>query len=170
MEVSSSSGSQRMRSAAMRGGRLLAAVMLCAALLPGTALADERDDAKRHFVAASEAYKAGDYTLALEEFLAANDILAHPNNLYNIARTTEKLGDLDGALGYYRDVVEQSPETNERAEAAIARLEEALAVVVVEAPAAAPAGSATAEEIERLRAIAAELEALGERLRARPLR
>jgi len=170
MELTSSSGLQRMRAAVSMGGRILVLAALWLAL-PAPAWADERDDARRHFVAASEAYKAGDYALALEEFEAAQDILPHPNNLFNMARTTEKLGDVAAALIYYRSYAAQAPEDAERVTEAIARLEALLAAAEIAAePAAtvaAPVASATAEEIERLRAIAAELEALGAALAER---
>ena len=77
----------------------LLALALC---LPSVAMADPKDDARRHFTAGLAAAQAGDYEVALQHFLAAQDAYPHPSTLFNIARAYYDLGDLPNALTYFR--------------------------------------------------------------------
>jgi outer membrane receptor for ferrienterochelin and colicin len=153
------SGRRRARRA---GARWIPALLLMALAAPGEALADEVDDARRHFLVGVEHLRSGDYQGALEEFKQANSIVPHPYNIYNIARCYEELGQSREALAYYRRYLEQVPQEAGKLAPVIEALESEAATVVVEIdPAPGPSVGATSEEIERLQAIAAELEALG---------
>ena len=146
----------------MRAIRSVAVAL--ALLLPLTAHADPRDDARRHFRAGLEAARDGDYELALERFLAAQETYPHPVTLYNIARAYQDLGDLDNAIATYELFREASPERAEDVDPILAVLRAQRDAASAPAPASTPAEpssvTATAGEVERLRALMAEMEAL----------
>jgi outer membrane receptor for ferrienterochelin and colicin len=143
-------------------------VFFCLLGFSRSAWADPKDDAKRHFVAGLQAAAAKDFPLALEEFLAAQDTYPHPASLYNIARAYTDLGELDKALAYYRLFRDAAPDKAADIDPVIAVMEARIrqqqapppAVEATAAPSARAAGAASAEEVERLRSIAAELERL----------
>ena len=157
-----------------RGHRLGALVALGVGLVvPATAWADPKDDARRHFIAALEAVRTQDYAVALEEFLEAQDVYPHPNTLYNIAKVYEDMGESAKAIEYFRLFAEAEPAKAADVAPMIKVLEGRIRVAQrQEAAAVAPAtgaagGAATAAELERLQAIAAELAALSESLQGR---
>lgn len=146
------------------------ALLALALLLPATALADPKDDARRHFMAGLEAAKEGEYEVALQRFLAAEEAYPHPATLFNIARAYTDLRDYDNALTYYHLFVEAQPERAEEVAEVIAVLEsridaERAPVAPTEPAVTGTAGQVvvagpSAEEVARLTALAAELEAL----------
>jgi outer membrane receptor protein involved in Fe transport len=135
-------------------------------LLPLAALADPKDDARKRFVEGVELAKAGDFRGAIERFREADAIFRHPATTYNIAFAHQELGQYEEAIRWYRTLILQSPLRTQEIEGVVAELEARIAArrpVAVEPapPAVAPAGAALAtDEIDRLRAIAAELEQL----------
>ncbi|TNE91059.1 MAG: TonB-dependent receptor [Deltaproteobacteria bacterium] len=154
-------------------------VLALIAWLPSVALADPKDDARRHFVAGLEAAKAEQFEVALQHFLAAQDAFPHPATLYNIARTYTDLGDYQNALTYYRLFRDLDPSRADEVDPVIDAIQMRLAqrtaptTVTTGTPAVASGGGGggngptqivnagpTMEEIARLQAIAAELEAL----------
>ncbi len=143
------------------------AALLLALLLPATALAEPKDDARRYFLAGLEAAKAGAYEEALEDFLEAQGLYPHPATAFNIARAYEDLGDIDNAITWYQTFQEMSPDQADRASARIDALK-ALRVPVAAPTAAAVGTTATSEQLERLKAVAAELESLAADLAAQP--
>lgn len=144
-------------------------------LVSTPAWADPKDDARRHFVAGLAAAQARDYETALDEFLQAQAAYPHPASLYNIARSYADLGDVPKAVEYFELYLAAAPEKAPEIEPVLAALRSRLAAppapvatAVAPAPApAAPVAAAQAEEIARLRAIAAELEALSAALTER---
>src|SRR5688572_10722471 len=82
--------------------RRVVVIACLASWWPTTALADPKDDARRHFAAGLAAASAGDYEIALQRFLAAQAAYPHPATLYNIARSYSDLNDTANALTYYR--------------------------------------------------------------------
>jgi iron complex outermembrane receptor protein len=85
-------------------------MVILALSLPSVALADPKDDARRHFTSGLEAAQRGDYEVALQHFLAAQEAYPHPATLYNIARSYQDLNDLTNALTYYRLYRDAMPE------------------------------------------------------------
>ena len=77
-------------------------VVALALLLPFSAMADPKDDARRHFAAGLEAANDGNFEIALQRFLAAQEAYPHPATLYNIAQSYTDLEDSENALTYYR--------------------------------------------------------------------
>ncbi len=134
---------------------------LAALLWAAPAQAEPRDEARRYFIAGLEAAKSKDFTGALEKFQAAQSIYPHPATVYNIGRAYADLGDLDTAIKYYKLYREAVPEKAKDIDPMIATLEaqlrQGMVVAAPEVPTGPVGGAATAEELDRLRAIANEL-------------
>ena len=143
--------------------RAPARLLIAASLAASTpALADERDDAKRHFVVGLAAAEAGDYATAVAEFQAANRLYPHPHTLYNIGRAYEDMGEAQKALDAYRLYLTAVPEQSELVQPRIDRLVEALRPAPIDHDAEDLLGGvASTDELERLQAIAEELQRLG---------
>lgn len=146
-------------------------VLLLALAWSGTAHAEPKDDARRHFMAGLAAAQAKDYRAALAEFLAAQEAYPHPATLYNIARSYNDLGELEPALEYYTLYRAAAPDKAADIDPVIAviraRLDQQRAPApVVAATTTAPAAVDRAE-VERLQAIARELEELSRALSER---
>lgn len=164
--------------------RLLVTGVLLGLLWSPHASADPKDDARRHFVAGLANAQQKNYQEALDEFMAAQAAWPHPSTLYNIARSYADLGQLQQAIDYYRLYAEALPEKKEDVAPVIAVMEAQLrqqtaAAAVPEAPGSAPAtttlptaavqpAAARPADIERLQALAAELQALSTALAAPP--
>ncbi|MCA9573087.1 MAG: TonB-dependent receptor plug domain-containing protein, partial [Myxococcales bacterium] len=139
-----------------------------AMLVPTLAWADPKDDARRHFAAGLEAANDGDYEIALQHFLAAQNAYAHPATLFNIARAYSDMDDLENALSYYRLYQDAAPEKAGEVQATIDAIEGRMGrgPVVAQQPATGAEGQqvvvagASEAELERLKAIARELEEL----------
>jgi len=150
--------------------------LLLSLLLPATALADPKDDARRHFGAGLEAAQRGDFEIALQRFLAAQNAYPHPATLYNIARAYADMEDLENALAYYRLYQDAAPDKAADIDPVIQVLEARIgqSQSVPTAPVSSSGGGqtvvvggATEAELARLEAIAAELAALTEALQVR---
>jgi len=111
-------------------GLLLAVLMASAA----TARADgEADEAELHFQRGAESYRRGDYTDALEHFLASNRLSPNRNVQFNIARAFEQLNRFPEAYRYYVGALEGETDASVKkdVEAAITRVAPRVAVVEV---------------------------------------
>jgi outer membrane cobalamin receptor len=149
--------------------RTVTAALLLA--LPTVAWADPKDDARRHFAAGLEAAQAGDFEIALQRFLAAQEAWPHPATLYNIAKAYTDLEDLPNAITYYRLYREAAPDKAADVDPVIAVLEARLGQGPTPAGGSAaptsPVAGPTTEELARLDAITQELRALTEALQTR---
>lgn len=146
--------------------RISSGLLFAALVVPVDALADPKDDARRHFVAGLEAAQAKDYEVALQHFLAAQEAYPHPSTLYNIARTYQDLDDLPNALTYYRLFRDADPVKGSDVTPVIAVIEarlhqEATPAVVVPptTPRVASNTGVPPEVVARLQALAAEMQA-----------
>lgn len=160
---------------ATRASRLL--LTLAVLTWSSSALADPKDDARRHFSAGLAAAQSQDYDRALEEFLAAQDAWPHPATLYNIARSYADLGQLEAALEYYRLYAAAAPEKADDVAPVVAVIEARLrqrnappAAVATPAPAATTPSAAPVRsaDLDRLAAIAAEIEEIRASLATAP--
>src|SRR6185369_17081064 len=70
------------------------------------------DEADLQFQIGAEAYKKGDFTTALEHFLASNRLVANRNVMFNIARSYEQLGKFPESYRYYSDALRGEPDAN----------------------------------------------------------
>ena len=102
----------------------LAALDICTARVPRAALlgraaqsahAQDDDDpdavaqAKEHYRAGLDAYKAGHYDVAIRELKKAYLLKKLPPLLLNIGATYRKMGDLDLALHFYQKFLDEAP-------------------------------------------------------------
>ncbi len=122
---------------------LIAAALLCL-LLPLTALADARADAKRHFRDGMALIAAGQLERGIAELKQAYAIKPHPDVLYDIAKAEVDLGNIPEALNYFRQYVATDPEDKEQVQNVMARLQAAISAPGSQAqaggaPSAAPA-------------------------------
>jgi outer membrane receptor for ferrienterochelin and colicins len=123
------------RSARVAACSTLVSCVLATLTVPRPALADGfADEADLHFRLGADAYTKGDYTSALEHFLASNRLVPNKNVVYNIARTFERLQRYADAHRYYVDAREGERDKKTIAEinGAIARIAPSVAVLRVE--------------------------------------
>src|SRR5450631_1519389 len=94
----------------MNTTRRLLALLTCIIIVFGLsfqARADNlADEAELQFKVGAEAYQKGDFTGALEHFLASNRLVPNRNVLFNIARTYEELKAAPDAYRYYVDALQ----------------------------------------------------------------
>src|SRR4051794_19721012 len=119
----------------MRSGVLgLVCCALCALAVPASAdgLADEAD---LQFTVGAEAYGKGEFTVALEHFLASNRLVPNRNVMFNIARAYEQLGRYPDAYRYYIDATRGDAveaRLQRDVAAALARIGSRVAVLTIE--------------------------------------
>ncbi|MEO8705470.1 MAG: PEGA domain-containing protein [Kofleriaceae bacterium] len=95
----------------------VALVVLMILLWAPHARADEaadREEARREFNAGQAADKQRDWQGAIEHYLRANDLVAHPNAMFNIATDYERLGKLREAAVWYQRYVEAAQDSPDR--------------------------------------------------------
>jgi hypothetical protein len=129
--------------------------ILIALIAPARALAEPRDDARRHFRLGLEAAQAGQYEVALAEFQAAQQAWPHPVTVYNIARSYQDLGDVANAISWYELYREAAPDKAGDVDPILAVLRAQQQTAA--APESGPTGTATGDELARLRALADEV-------------
>jgi hypothetical protein len=91
--------------------------LVIALALESTALADtaaDREEARREFSAGQAADAQRDWRTAIEHYLRANDLMPHPNAMFNIATNYERLGKLREAAVWYRRYLDAAPESADR--------------------------------------------------------
>ncbi len=104
-------------------GRVTCSAVFALGLLSGTAWGDARTEARVHFRKGMAAIGNGNYEVGISELKRANDILPHPNVIYNIARAYVELGDIETAISYYRSYIEQNQPDKEEATQIVAQLQ-----------------------------------------------
>jgi tetratricopeptide (TPR) repeat protein len=105
----------RMRVSILSLTLLLGGVAVC--LGAGSAYADGKPDfaaARKHYMTAQQAEKAGDYDTAVAEYAAAYDITKDAKILYSVAKAYEGGGNKDAAVVYYRRYVNEAKEAKDR--------------------------------------------------------
>lgn len=136
--------------------------LLALCLYAGTAKADERLEARRHFRNGMSLIAQGQFDKGIAELQEAYTIKPHPNVLYNIARAYVDAGRSAEALDWYRRYLATNPPDSDSVRSAIARLE---AKVKAEGPAPtaqpvpeAPQPSVPAPDAQALSALVERLE------------
>lgn len=84
----------------MRTAIIVVALTMCA-----VALADDRDEAKHHFMEAEKQFQLGHYADAAKEYEAGYSLFPRPGFLWDIAQSYRKLGDTEKALHFYKQYV-----------------------------------------------------------------
>ncbi len=105
----------------------MAAWLVAAALLalPMVAHADNRQQARAHFVKGQELFSSGSYRQAISEFAAADGLAPSPVLEFNIALCHDRLGERDEAIRRYNEYLRRVPNASNKqaVEAKINRLE-----------------------------------------------
>jgi tetratricopeptide (TPR) repeat protein len=98
------------RGAQLRKAVLVAASTLVFLLLPVVAGAAEPDSltARQRYLAGAQAYAAGKYAEAVDQFIAADRIAPSSALSFDIARSYEKLGESSLALRWFRDYLHRA--------------------------------------------------------------
>src|SRR5258706_1603799 len=98
-----------------RAGLLLRICFLLSLMVPAARAQEGGDDAevtkmaKEHYRAGLEAYKTGQYDVAIKELKRAYLLKRLPPLLLNIGATYRKMGDYDLALHFYRKYLDEAP-------------------------------------------------------------
>ena len=142
--------------------------LLLALCLPQIAVADPKDDARRHFSAGLSAAQANNYVDALKHFLAAQKAYPHPNTLFNIGRAYQDKGDLEQAIAYYELFQRAAPEKAKDVDPIVAVLRARLQPGPESTPNTSTSSQVASTDLSRLQDIASELQSLVERLETRP--
>lgn len=79
-----------------------AAVVLVLMVGARVASADDRDEARRHFLEAKKQYELGHFAEAAKEYEAGYNLFQRPGFLWDIAQSYRKLGDNEKALHFYK--------------------------------------------------------------------
>ncbi len=88
-------------------------VVVIAVLAIKPAFADDdadRAEAMREFAAGQAADRRKDWPIAIQHYVRANDLVPHPNAMFNIGTDYEKLGNLRQAAVWYQRYAEASPD------------------------------------------------------------
>jgi len=100
------------------------ALALC--LCAGSALADARLEARRHFRTGMSLIAQGKYDLGIAELLEAYAIKPHPNVLYNIGRAYHDAGRLTEAVEMYQRYLASNPPDAATVQATLKTVEDSL--------------------------------------------
>ena len=80
-----------------------------ALMAPSAALADPKDDARRHYSAGMEAARANQFDAALQEFLLAQSLYSKPQTLFNIGLAYSRLNQPEDAVAYFEQALAAMP-------------------------------------------------------------
>ena len=107
----------------MKRTSLLSIVALLALVLVGAdagarskGKGKENAMARKHFKAGKQAYAAGDYRRAVEEFAAGYLLDPKPAFLINIAQSHRQAGDLEQAVRYCKEYLKEAPNARLRSQ------------------------------------------------------
>ncbi|WP_437721371.1 TonB-dependent receptor domain-containing protein [Sorangium sp. So ce861] len=118
----------RPRSGAALARRLLAcAVALGATTAARGALADARTEARLHFRAGMDLIAQKQFDEGIRQLQKANEILPHPNVVFNIARAHAEAGHLEQAIAAYREYLASDPADRGQVTRIVEQLEQRLA-------------------------------------------
>src|SRR5216683_6088895 len=106
--------------------RQIVCALLVAVLVAPAARADARSEAKRHFRDGMALIAAGQVERGIAELKQAYAIKPHPDVLYDIAKAYVDLGNIDDALGYFRQYVATDPEDKDQVQNVMQRLQSAI--------------------------------------------
>ncbi|WP_237244335.1 tetratricopeptide repeat protein [Sorangium cellulosum] len=118
----------RPRSGAALARRLLAcAVALGATTAARGALADARTEARLHFRAGMDLIAQKQFDEGIRQLQKANEILPHPNVVFNIARAHAEAGHIEQAIAAYREYLASDPADRDQVTRIVEQLEQRLA-------------------------------------------
>jgi iron complex outermembrane receptor protein len=133
---------------AMHARLLVGWACLVWSLSSGTAHADTRAEAKRHFKAGMALIHEEQWAKGIAELERAYELKAHPAVQYNIGRAAERQGDLQRAMTAYRNYLASNPEDGPLVEQRLVKLESQGAAQAGQLPAwLAPASPVRSEPL-----------------------
>src|SRR5215471_9023085 len=94
----------------MRIRVLILAISLAATAIGRTALADDKEAARREFLEGTRRYDLTEFAPALEAFKRAYLAYEDPAFLYNIAQCYRQLGEKQSAVKFYRSYLRKVPD------------------------------------------------------------
>ncbi|XYH94337.1 TonB-dependent receptor domain-containing protein [Sorangium sp. So ce1128] len=103
------------------------AILLGSVTAASGALADARTEARIHFRAGMELIAQKQFDEGIRQLQKANEILPHPNVVFNIARAHAEAGNIEQALAAYREYIASDPPDREQVTRIVAQLEQRLA-------------------------------------------
>src|SRR3954463_5835275 len=115
----------------MKRVALAFALALSSVMLAAPATADDADEADLEFQLGAERYKAGDWLIALEHFLASNRLAPNHNVVFKIARCYERLDRFADAYRYYvlAAAGKNAPDRVQQIDEAVARIKPKIAIL-----------------------------------------
>ena len=118
----------------MRSRYLGLACCLWLGLVAPAAADGVADEADLQFTIGADAYSKGEFTVALEHFLASNRLVSNRNVTFNIARAYEQLGRFPDAYRYYVDAARDAGDGKLQRDVtnALTRIGSRVAVIAVE--------------------------------------
>ncbi|WP_437586499.1 TonB-dependent receptor domain-containing protein [Sorangium sp. So ce1000] len=118
----------RPRSATALGRKLLACTIALGSLTAARgALADARTEARLHFRAGMDLIAQKQFDEGIRQLQKANEILPHPNVVFNIARAHAEAGHVEQAIAAYREYLQSEPADREQVTRIVEQLEQRLA-------------------------------------------
>jgi len=107
-------------------------------------------EARRHYDAGTEAYKAGDYDKAIEEFEAGYQLKPEPQQLYNLGQSCRLAHHPERARDYYQQYLEAMPDAPNRTtvEQRLAEVEKEIEAKNAPPPPPTPAPAAATAPVE----------------------
>ncbi|WP_437275571.1 TonB-dependent receptor [Sorangium sp. So ce375] len=121
------------RAARPPGAPALARKLLACAIALGSltaargALADARTEARLHFRAGMDLIAQKQFDEGIRQLQKANEILPHPNVVFNIARAHAEAGHIEQAIAAYREYIGSDPADREEVTRIVEQLEKRLA-------------------------------------------
>lgn len=97
-------------------------LLVSSLLVPATAFADPKDDARRSFKQGMEMIGKGDHLAGAEKLQRAYEILPHPNVLYNIGLALADGGKVDDSISYFQAYLDSGPQDGSAVERLIVLL------------------------------------------------
>ncbi|WP_437670914.1 TonB-dependent receptor domain-containing protein [Sorangium sp. So ce131] len=120
--------STRGRAGGVRARRLSACAVLVAAIAAARgARADARTEARLHFRAGMDLIAQKQFDEGIKQLQKANEILPHPNVVFNIARAHAEAGNIEQAIASYREYLASDPPDREQVARILEQLEQRLA-------------------------------------------
>lgn len=113
----------------------VALTLLAAVTTTHSALADTRTEARRYFKEGMALIAKKKYDEGIRSLLKANELLPHPNVLFNIARAQASAGQLDAAIATYKQYLGTDPPDRAEVVLVMRQLEEQAAKEKAEAAA-----------------------------------
>lgn len=113
---------------------LALAAFAAVVLASGAARADARTEARRHFKTGMQLIQNKQYKQGIAELEKANELMPHPNVVFNIAQAHAEAGELEEAVAAYKEYLESDPPDKGEVQRIVGELEAKIAAQKAPAP------------------------------------